>query len=146
MTNKTHSAKLRQKERLKEAKARRKIASDWKKKGKGHSYQKASAREFCSHVTSQLQDELFDGILINLREKNSKKSYSRQKRILRRIIEKRQAQLVHHVVGRTQNAFASYVFRCCLSKSTKHIFKIPSCTEKTNALLPHKISKKSLLT
>ena len=115
------SAKRCQKVRAKEAKARRKIAKRWDKITQSVSYQKASTRECCRCETSKLKDELFDGILINLREKNSKKSYNRQKRLLRRIVEKRQAQKVHHIVGKTENRFSNYMFRRCLSKSMKQM-------------------------
>lgn len=109
MTNKSNPAKQYRKERAKEAKARRKIAKRWDKIAQGGSYQKACYREYCQCETFKLKDELYDGILINLRERNSKKSYSRQKRILRRIVEKRQAQVIHHIVGKTENRFSNHM-------------------------------------
>lgn len=121
MANKTNSAKQCKKARAKEAKIRRKVAKRWDKIAKSVSYQKASTREWCKCETSKLKDELFDGILINLREKNSKKSYNRQKRLLRRIVEKRQAQKVHHIVGKTRNRFLNYMCRHCLSMSMKQM-------------------------
>lgn len=121
MANKTNSAKQCKKVRTKEAKIRRKIAKRWDMIARGGSYQKACSREYCQCETSELKDELFDGILINLREKNSKKSYSRQKRILRRIVEKRQAQIVHHIVGKTESRFSNYMSRHCISMSMKQM-------------------------
>ena len=119
MTNKT--AIRQQKLKVKEEKARRKIAKRWDKIAQSGSYQKACSREYCQCETSELKDELFDGILINLREKNSKKSYSKQKRILRRIVEKRQAQIVHHIVGKAGNRFSNYMSRHCISMSMKQM-------------------------
>lgn len=128
MANKTNSTKQCQKTRAKESKIRRKIAKRWDKIARSVSYQKASVREYSRCETSKLKDELFDGILMNLREKNSKKSYNRQKRLLCRIVEKRQAQKVHHIVGKTENRFSNYMLRHCLSMSMKQMSaKRPVC-------------------
>lgn len=48
---------------------------------------------------TELKEELFDGILLCLKGINDKKSYPAQKRLVRRIVEKRMAQAVHHAMG-----------------------------------------------
>ena len=91
-TKKVHKKNNRARGRKAEANARRKVAKNWDKIAHGSRYQKAAAKESCRRATKQMEEELFDGILLNLRCKNKVKSYNAQKRILRRIVEKRQAQ------------------------------------------------------
>ncbi len=125
-STKTTNAK-KQKATRKEAKARRKIAQDWSNISKGVKYQKATARVGCGRVTSRLKNELFDGILMNLQKRNCMKSYSEQKRLLRRIVEKRQAQQAHHNVGRTETRFLSHVSQYCVSTSLKELKRYQMC-------------------
>ncbi len=110
-----------------EANARRKVAKYWDALAKGVKYRKATARVSCRRVTSQLKDELFEGILMNLQGKNGQKSHSAQKRVLRRIVEKRQAQQTHHNVGRTENRFSEHVSRHCVSASMKALRLYQMC-------------------
>lgn len=100
-----------------EADARRKVAECWALAAQCVKYQKAAVRESCNRLTYVLEEEVFDGILLNLCGRNSKKSYTCQKRILRRIVEKRQAQSVHRLVGRSGNMFTKQLQRYCSSKS-----------------------------
>ncbi len=104
-----------------EANARRMASQKWEKLGRGLKYRKATARFACRSITAHLKEELFDGILINLRGKNSEKSYSVQKRVLRRIVEKRQAQQTHRHVGRTDDLFSGHMSRHCTSISMKEL-------------------------
>ena len=73
------------------------------------------------HDPKQMEEELFDGILLNLRCKNKVKSYNAQKRILRRIVEKRQAQQAYSKVGRRRDRFSSHIYRHCTSKSMSEL-------------------------
>ena len=57
-----------------EANARRKVVKAWTKLANGTKYQKAAARAVCKRTTLQMEEELFDGILLNLRDKNNVKS------------------------------------------------------------------------
>lgn len=51
-----------------EANARRKVAKDWAHLSRcSKKYKKAVAREFTSRTTQMMKEELFDGILLNLR-------------------------------------------------------------------------------
>lgn len=79
-------------------------------------------------ATRKIEEELFDGIFLSLNERNSKKSYNVQKRILRRIVEKRMAQTTRKNVGRTEGMFANYQLRRSASKSMGDIRKLQNCT------------------
>lgn len=100
-----------------EANARRKVAKRWTLVAQGVKYRKAAVKESCDRLTRVLEEELFDGILLNLRGRNGKRSYTCQKRILRRIVEKRQAQSAHRRAGRSDDMFARQLQRYCASQS-----------------------------
>lgn len=100
-----------------EANARRRVANCWDVLGHSSKYKKAAAKESCTRTTQSLEDEIFNGIHLNLSGRNSVKSFSSQKRILRRIVEKRQAQSAYHRIGRTTDRFVSHIQRHCASKS-----------------------------
>lgn len=109
------------------ANARRRLAKSWMLLAHGIKYQKAATKESCKRTTINLEEELFDGILLNLCEKNSKKSHHVQKRILRRIVEKRQAQQTHRLVGRTEDCFSRHVLRHCIRKSMDDLNHFQFC-------------------
>lgn len=135
-TNKSNKSKNpREALKRKEAAARRKIAKNWTKIEKGVKYQKATTQVCCRRVTLHLKEELFDGMRMKLREKYCEKSSSVQKRILRRIVEKRQAQQTHHNIERTGNLFPNYISRHCTSKSMKtlRLYQPYSPTTSNNA-------------
>jgi hypothetical protein len=109
--------KANQKRIQAEANARRKQAKSWALVAQGVKYRKAAVKESCDCLTQILEEELFDGILLNLRGRNGMKSYTCQKRILRRIVEKRQAQLAHRRAGRSGNRFTKQLQHYCASQS-----------------------------
>ena len=114
--NRKMMKKAHQKRILAEANARRKLAKSWALMAKGIKYRKAAVKESCDCLTQILEEELFDGILLNLSGRNGMKSYTCQKRILRRIVEKRQAQSAHRLAGRSGNMFARQLQRYCASQ------------------------------
>lgn len=109
--------KANQKRIQAEANARRKVAKSWELVARGIKYRKAAAKESCGRLTQILEEELFDGILLNLKGRNGMKSYACQKRILRRIVEKRQAQSAHRRAGRSGNRFTKQLQHYCTSQS-----------------------------
>lgn len=111
-TNKVHKKNTRARGRKAEANARRKVAKNWDKIAHGSRYQKAAAKESCRRATKQMEEELFDGILLNLRCKNKVKSYNAQKR---------QAQQAYSKVGRRRDRFSSHIYRHCTSKSMSEL-------------------------
>ena len=85
----------------------------------------AVAEESCNLLTQELKEELFDGILLNLRAEN--KSYRCQKRTLRRIVEKRQAQTMHRIVGRSDDRYSSHMVSHCVGESMSQLHKHMWC-------------------
>ena len=72
-------------------------------------YRSASAKEVCNTITKKIEIEVLDGILLNLNIKSQTKPSSVQNRILRRIIEKRQAQASHKKYGRTEDLTSIHI-------------------------------------
>ena len=101
------------KRREKEAKARRYEAEKWERAARNNGYRTRSAQESCIRTTHKIADELFDGIFLNLNEHNKNKSPNVQKRILRRIVEKRQAQAAHRNARKSdyKSRFTAHMYR-----------------------------------
>ena len=74
-------------------------------------YRRSLAEETGNKTTKALKSELLDGLFITLNDRNSSKSDKEQARLVRRIVEKRQAQAAHHKIGRTDDLYASKVSR-----------------------------------
>lgn len=119
--------KANQKRIQAEANARRKVAKSWALVAQSVKYRKAAVKESCDRLTQILEEELFDGILLNLSGCNGMKSYSCKKRILRRIVEKRQAQSAHRRVGRTDSRYTNHIFRECVKKSLRDLRHFQMC-------------------
>lgn len=115
------------KRRKAEANARRKVAKNWDSLSRGLRYQKAAAREACTVITLNLIGELFDGTLLDLNERNRNKSHNAQQRILRRIVEKRQAQSTHRRVRRSSGALARHLRRSCVNMSMRQLSSYQHC-------------------
>lgn len=126
-TEMNNTKKANQKRIQAEANARRKVAKSWALVAQGIKYRKAAVKESCDRLTQIMEEELFDGILLNLSGRNGMKSYSCQKRILRRIVEKRQAQSAHHRVGRTGSRYTNYILRECVNKSMENFRHYQMC-------------------
>lgn len=105
------------KKRQAEANARRKVNKKWVCLEGLRCYQQAATREGCSNITATIQKECFDSILLHLSSLSESKSYNTQKRILRRIVEKRQAQLIHRTIGRTIDRFSKHMETWSISRS-----------------------------
>lgn len=130
-SSKNANKKMRQKANQKriqiEANARRKVAKSWALVAQSVKYRKATVKESCNRLTQILEEELFDGILLNLSGRNGMKSYTCQKRILRRIVEKRQAQSAHRLAGRSDNMFTRQLQRYCTSQSLDCLRRYQLC-------------------
>ena len=125
--NRKMMQKANQKRIQAEANARRKVAKSWALVAQGVKYQKAAVKESCDRLTQILEEELFDGIFLNLSGRNGMKSYTCQKRILRRIVEKRQAQSAHRRVGRMGSRYTNHIFRECANKSMEDLRHYQMC-------------------
>ena len=91
----TATQKIAERRRAKEAKARRKVNEDWRKVESTGKYCKAAERMAGWNTTDRIANEVLDGIFLSFNARNEGKSTSEQKRLLRRIVEKRQAQAIH---------------------------------------------------
>ena len=105
-----------------EANARRKVAKKWAKIGSGAGYKRAAIREASLNVEKRIREETYDGFLLLLSERNCDKSISLQKRILRRIIEKRQAQAVHRYLGHGDDRLPDYLSLACGKHSMRKLY------------------------
>ena len=101
--------KANQKRIRTEANARRKVNKSWEKVEHTPRYRSASAKYVCDTITRKIEIEVLDGILLNLSIKSQSKSPSVQNRILRRIVEKRQAQANHKKFGRTEDLTSIHI-------------------------------------
>ena len=95
MQNMTTTKKIAECSRAKEAKARRKVNEDWKRVESTGKYRRVAVRGAGWNTTDRIADEVLDGIFLCLKVRDGEKSVSEQKRLLRRIVEKRQAQAIH---------------------------------------------------
>lgn len=107
--NKKASQKQIMKNKKAEANARRKTNKSWEKMEHTPRYRSASAKDVCGTITKKIEVEVLDGILLNLNIKSQAKPASVQNRILRRIVEKRQAQANHKKYGRTEDLTSVHV-------------------------------------
>lgn len=107
--NKKASQKQIMKNKKAEANAHRKVNKSWEKVEHTSRYRSASAREVCDTITKKIEIEVLDGILLNLSIKSQTKPSSVQNRILRRIVEKRQAQANHKKHGRTDDLTSIHI-------------------------------------
>lgn len=121
--NKKTNKKQIEKERRAEANARHKINENWKKVENTPRYRSASAKEMCDTVTKKIEIEVLDGIFLNLNIRSQAKSTNVQNRILRRIVEKRQAQANHKKHGRTDDLTSIHIFITSTSRCMKAIHK-----------------------
>ncbi len=122
-----NTKKANQKRIQAEANARCKVTKSWALVAQSVKYRKVAVKESCDRLTQVLEEELFDGILLNLSGRNGMKSYSCKKRILRRIVEKRQAQSAHRRMGRTDSRYTNYIFRECAKKSLRDLRHYQMC-------------------
>lgn len=123
MKNNTKQKGIRSEQKHVEAVARR----NWASVTNGMKYKKASVNETCKRISSMIKEQLFDGIFLELNTRNADKSYSVQKRILRRVVEKRQAQQVHKKFGRTPNRLYSHLFNCCQRRCLEDLCRYQYC-------------------
>lgn len=111
----------RARQRKAEANARRKVNEKWERMEETPRYRKAVAKEVCQTTTRKIVVELLDGILLNLNIRSQSKSANVQNRLLRRIVEKRQAQANHKKNGRTEDLTSVHISISCTSRCMTEI-------------------------
>lgn len=119
--NMTTAQKTAERRRIKEAKARRKVNEDWQWVESSYKYCKAAAIKAGWDATDMIADEVLDGIFLNLNGRNGEKSASEQNRLLRRIVEKRQAQAVHSKTRKSRNRKMTIIIKSNTSKCMDRI-------------------------
>ena len=107
--DKKASQKQIMKNKKAEANARRKVNKSWEKVEHTPRYRSASAKYVYDTITRKIETEVLDSILLNLSIKSQTKSPSIQNRILRRIVEKRQAQTNHKKFVRTEDLTSIHI-------------------------------------
>lgn len=127
MKNGTSQKRTNRKQTIKikeaEANARREVNKSWKKVEHTPRYRYASAKKVCDAITRKIEVEVLDGILLNLSIKSQAKPTSVQNRILRRIVEKRQAQANHKKHGRSDDLTSIHVTITSTSRCMEAIRK-----------------------
>ena len=121
--NKKASQKQIMKNKKAEANARRKVNKSCEKVEHTPRYRSASAKYVCDTITRKIEIEVLDGILLNLSIKSQTKSPSIHNRILRRIVEKRQAQANHKKFGRTEDLTSIHISITGTSRCLEAIHK-----------------------
>lgn len=103
-SNTMRAAKKGQKsERRKDTQLRKQQNERWHEVERTGKYRRAIGREIYHTTTIRIEAEVMDGILLNLNDRNCDKPMSVQLRLLRRIVEKRQAQANHEKNGRSNS-------------------------------------------
>ena len=110
MNNKA-TAKQTKKPRKAEADARRRTNKRWERVETSDRYRTAAAEELCNVTTNKI--EILNGILLNLNNRSQVKPSRVQERILRRIVEKRQAQASHKKHGRSEDLTTVHITLPC---------------------------------
>lgn len=121
--NKKANQKQVMKNKKAEANARRKVNKSWEKVEHTPRYRSAAAKEACNTITKMIEIEVLDGILLNLSVKSQIKPMSVQNRIMRRIVEKRQAQANHKKHGRTEDLTSIHISIASTSRCMEVIRK-----------------------
>ena len=122
MNNKA-TVKQTKKPRKAEVDARRRTNKRWERVETSDRYRKAAAEELCNVTTNKIEIEVLNGILLNLNNRSQVKPSRVQDRILRRIVEKRQAQASHKKHGRSEDLTTVHITLTCTSKCMEDIRK-----------------------
>ena len=103
------------------AKIRKELYDKWQHMERTARYLKAKNQEMRHYVSQAIESEVLDGIFIKLNDRNEDKSYPVKKRILRRIVEKRQAQAANRKYGKYNAAFVAATIATNTSQCMAHI-------------------------
>lgn len=122
--NMTATQRIAERRRAKEARARRKVNEDWQRVESTGKYRKAVARGAGWNTTDRIADEVLDGIFLSLKVRDEEKSVSEQKRLLRRIVEKRQAQAIHTKTRKSRDRKAAVAVIINTSKCLERLHNL----------------------
>lgn len=120
MPMKNHKKSTKNESR-KNAKINRQTIERWLEMEKTGKYRRAMRRETYRTTTIRIETEVMDGVLLNLNDRNSDKPMNVQLRLLRRIVEKRQAQAYHNKNGRTNNRMTTIINISHISRNMERL-------------------------
>lgn len=123
MTNTKNEKASKKAKGTRRANVHRKTNKRWKYIEGSYCYRKAATEHLFDETTKKIEAELLDGIFLKLRTKNQMKSSHVQERMLRRIVEKRQAQVSHKTQGRSEDLSSLRATIACTSKCMARIWK-----------------------
>lgn len=109
------------------AKVRRRIIKAWTVVGRGMRYKRAAVRESYKGTVQDIENEMFDGIILSLSPRNSDKGINVQMRLLRRIVEKRQSQAVRRHFGHSEDLSANHTATANSKRCMRELRKFQNC-------------------
>lgn len=124
MQNMTATQKIAEHRRAKEAKTRRKVNENWQRIELSSKYCKAVAKRAGRDTIDRIANEVLNGIFLSLKTRNDGKSPSEQKRLLRRIVEKRQAQAIHAKTRQSRDRKTAIAVIINTSKSLERLHNL----------------------
>lgn len=110
-----------------EANVRCRVAKSWARTGNCMGCKRAAVMETYRYTVDKMEEELFDGIILSLSQRNSRKSMSVQMRVLRRIVEKRQAQAAYRYIGRSKDLLTEKVLSTCGKSCMRELRRYRVC-------------------
>ena len=105
-------------------KARKALYQNWQRMENTPKYLSARNNAICHATTQKIEAETMDGILLKLDDRYDNKSLSAKMRVVRRIVEKRQAQAVRSKCDRGDNRYVSSVIIANTGRCMNHIRKL----------------------
>lgn len=118
-----NKATAKQTKKQRKADARRRTNKRWEHVETSDRYRKVAVEELCNVTSNKIEIEILNCILLNLNIRSQVKPSRVQDRILRRIVEKRQAQANHKKHGRSEDLTTVHITLTCTSKCMKDIRK-----------------------
>lgn len=100
------------------------IAEAWQRKGRTRDYRRAASKAVTNRVDRMIAEDVLDGVPLSLGVARNGATAGVQRRVLRRIVEKRQAQAICRVWGNNAGLFGERLTRRrtgrCISELQRH--------------------------
>ena len=109
----------------KKERIRKRLLKSWTKIACGIRYKYAATEEMYRNTMQEMENQMSDGVIqLSLSSRYRDKSINVQKRVLRRIIEKKQSQMAHRFFGHTDNLLtkriANVFSKRCMKEVSRH--------------------------
>ena len=106
-------------------KIRKRLLKAWTKISSSKRYKYAATKETYKNIMQEIEDGMSDGgAALSLSSRYKNKSLNVQKRVLRRIIEKKQSQMAHRFFGHTDDLLtkriAKFFSKRCMKEVSRH--------------------------